>query len=187
MKNNKSILTLMVVAVGIVALITIGGLSYAFFTTVVEEGDVYALKGKAMSNGYKITFTEEQDGIKLENTYPMPDEMGKKLSPYTFSVKSDETETTIDVKVILEVLSESTLEDNLVSVSIEDDVKILNGAISTNVSEQAYKAAYHVHTFSLAPGEIKTLDLRMWINSNGTLENAQNKTWSSRVLIVPEV
>lgn len=186
MKDNKKVSTFMVLTIGFLALATIGSLSYAYFTTVIEEGPIYSLSGKTVSNGYRITFTESQTGIVLENTYPMPDQMGLELSPYTFTVKSDETINTMNVKVIVEVLTESTLADDLVSVSIDGNIKPLTSDLSVNTSETAYKSAYQIHTFTLNPGETKSYDVRMWINSNGTLENAQNKSWSSRILVVPE-
>ncbi len=171
----------------IMALVTIASISFAYFTTTIEEdGDVNSLKGKAMLDGYRISFSEVNEGISITNSYPMPDSMGLKMSPYTFTVTSEEATRATGISVIVEVLKTSTLADNLVSIGIDDKVKPLSSAVSVNPSEEDYTTAYKIDEFTLQPGESKTVNIRAWINSTGTLANAQNKTWSSRILLQPD-
>ncbi len=184
MNDDKRTIKFMGLVMGIMTIVTIMGLSFAYFTTQIEESDSYSLKGKAKSEGYDIGFIENVEGITIENTYPMPNEMGLKLDPYTFTVTNNEPTTKISIDVIVEVANDSTLSDDLINVAIGDDVVTLNSSVTP--SENTFKSAYKIYTFSLNPNESKTYDLRAWINEKGTIENAQNKTWSSRVLIVPK-
>ena len=185
MMENKKTLKFVLLVAGIMAFVTIASISFAYFSTQIEEeGETYSLKGKA-NFGYHISFTESNEGVVLENTYPMLDEMGLQLDPYTFTVKNDEVDTRIGVKIVVEVLSTSNLEDNLINVSIGDEIKTLSSDLSVTPSEDAFRSAYEVFEFDLWPEEAKTYNLRTWINSSGTVENAQNKSWYSRILIVP--
>ena len=185
MKYDKKIIKFMGLVMGIMTIVTVMGLSFAYFTTRIEESDSYSLKGKAKSGGYDIGFIENVEGITIENTYPMPNEMGLKLDPYTFTVTNNEPTSKISVDVIIEVADNSTLSDDLINVSIGEEIITLNPDLSVSPSETTFKSAYKIFTFSLNPNESKTFDLHTWMNENGTIENAQNKTWSSRVLIVP--
>ncbi len=185
MKDDKKIIKFMGLVMGIMTIVTVMGLSFAYFTTRIEESDSYSLKGKAKSGGYDIGFIENVEGITIENTYPMPNEMGLKLDPYTFTVTNNEPTSKISVDVIIEVADNSTLSDDLINVSIGEEIITLNPDLSVSPSETTFKSAYKIFTFSLNPNESKTFDLHTWMNENGTIENAQNKTWSSRVLIVP--
>lgn len=185
MNDDKRTIKFMGLVMGIMTIVTIMGLSFAYFTTQIEESDSYSLKGKAKSEGYDIGFIENVEGITIENTYPMPNEMGLKLDPYTFTVTNNESTTKISVDVIIEVADNSTLSDDLVNVSIGEEIITLNPDLSVSPSETTFKSAYKIFTFSLNPNESKTFDLHTWMNENGTVESAQNKTWSSRVLIVP--
>lgn len=185
MKEDKNTFKFLVVVAVIMAFVTIAGVSFAYFTSTIEESDVFTTKGRAKNDNLRISFSETKEGFTLANTYPMPDAMGLKMEPYVFTVTNEETDKTLIINVILEVLNASTLDDNLVNVSIGDKISTLNEAISMTPSESSFKSAYKVYSFEIAPGESITRELRTWINSNGTVDNAQNKTWSSRVLVVP--
>lgn len=187
MKEDKNTFKFLVVVAVIMAFVTIAGVSFAYFTSTIEESEIFTTKGRAKNDNLRISFSENKEGFILANTYPMPDVMGLKMEPYVFTVTNDETDKTLTITVILEILSSCTLDDNLVNVSIGDKVLTLNESISTIPSESAFKSAYSIYSFEIAPGESITRELRTWINSNGTVDNAQNKTWSSRVLVVPSV
>ena len=186
MNDDNKMIKFMGLVIGIMTIVTVMGLSFAYFTAQIEESDSYSLKGKAKSGGYDIGFIENAEGITIENTYPMPNEMGLKLDPYTFTVTNNESTTKISVDVIIEVADNSTLSDDLVNVSIGEEIITLNPDLSVSPSETTFKSAYKIFTFSLNPNESKTFDLHTWMNENGTIENAQNKTWSSRVLVIPK-
>ncbi len=186
MNDDNKMIKFMGLVMGIMTIVTVLGLSFAYFTARIEESDSYSLKGKAKSGGYDIGFIENVEGITIENTYPMPNEMGLKLDPYTFTVTNNEPTSKISVDVIIEVADNSTLSDDLINVSIGEEIITLNPDLSVSPSETTFKSAYKIFTFSLNPNESKTFDLHTWMNENGTIENAQNKTWSSRVLVIPK-
>lgn len=186
MNDTQKTYKFIVLVIGIMAMVTLATVSFAFFSTQFEdEREANALKGKALFEGVRINLTETTEGVKITNAYPMPDLLGLQVEPYNFTVTSEEATSSVRVKVILEVLNSSTLADELVSYNIGETTAKLNNTLSTTPSEDTYKSAYEIYTFDLNPNEEKTFDLRVWINSDGTLDNAQNKTWASRVLFVP--
>ena len=68
MKDDKKIIKFMGLVMGIMTIVTVLGLSFAYFTARIEESDSYSLKGKAKSGGYDIGFIENVEGITIENT-----------------------------------------------------------------------------------------------------------------------
>lgn len=187
MKNDKKTGMFVVIVSLVMVVVAVGSISFAYFSTRIEEGDIYTTTGRAKNDNFRISMTENQSGVTTNNTYPMPDEKGLKTDPYTFTVKNEETSKNLTITVILEVLNNSTLADELVNVAIGNDVKTLDSTISTTPSSDTYRSAFNILTFDLDAEESKTYSLRNWINANGTVENAQNKTWSGRILVVPSL
>ena len=58
MNDDKRTIKFMGLVMGIMTIVTIMGLSFAYFTTQIEESDSYSLKGKAKSEGYDIGFID---------------------------------------------------------------------------------------------------------------------------------
>lgn len=181
MKNNKKL----VLSALIISIIGVSAVAFGYFTVqrVGDNGNV--LSGRVAKNGPKITFTENREGITLKDAYPMPDELGEAQSEaYVFSIKNEENKN-VDAKIIMEVSKSSTLDDSLVNVSINGIVVTL-GALTQEKASSGYKTAYVLKTEKLTPGKTTENTIKMWINENGTKENASSKEWASSILVVPE-
>ena len=76
-----------------------------------------------VSDCFNITFTEENN-IELLNTYPMYDEDGSKLTPYTFTIKNN-CVSYATYQINLEVLNNSTLNDQYLKVMLDEMVRLL--------------------------------------------------------------
>jgi len=72
-----------------------------------------------------------------------------------------------------------------VNFALYDVVNTLGSISKTTPTKSSYKNSYIIQTITLAAGETKSTSLKLWINENGTIENAQNKTWSSKVTVLP--
>lgn len=83
-----------------VLVITIVGISFAYFSVIYELGDSYEMGGSAVSGEPLIEFQENKTGIVLDSAYPMPDEVGyDKSDEYEFTVISKESAKNVKVNV----------------------------------------------------------------------------------------
>ena len=186
MREKISSKNVAIVTALLLIVMTITGMSYAYFTVQYEEGDLFKTEGKSELETPEVEFTENKSGIRLENTYPMPDEVGiSKSDEYIYTITNNETSREVAIKVVLEVTKESTLEDNLVNYSLNEEINTLGTMQTTVNSSNDYKTSYVIDEFTLTNNTSKTSKLKLWINEQGTLENAQNKTWSSKILVIP--
>ncbi len=184
MKSNNNVKKL-VLALMLVAIVGVSGISYAYFTVQRMGSNGNAISGKASIGGPKLSYTENKEGVSLKNTYPMPDELGaSKSEEYIFSIKNEET-VPVKAKVLLEVAETSTLDDSLLNISINGTIVTLS-TLNKGSASKGFKQAYVLMNTSLEGGNEKSNTIKVWVNENGTVDNAQNKTWVGKILVVPE-
>ena len=95
------------------------GISYAYWALNLNQDSKNVVSTKCLN----ISFTEG-DAINLQKTYPMEDEEGKKLTPYTFNLKN-ECNDKANYQINLETLTGSTLDINYVKVKLNNTISIL--------------------------------------------------------------
>ena len=92
--------------------------SYAWwrFTAIQDKTNV------GISKCFELELSNESDAINLTNTYPITDEEGRKLTPYTFTLTNTCT-LSAEYKLNMEMLEGTTLNSKYVAVMVN------NGAI----------------------------------------------------------
>ncbi len=180
LKSTSKTLVLSILMVGILSLVSV---SLAYFTINYNFGESANFGGKASNKDPRIDFTGLGD-IDLNNTYPMTDEQGLKTRPYMFTVTNKEDKK-IKVDIILQTLATSTLEPHLVNVALDNTVANVKYLSIVTPSSDKYSSAGLVGSYTLEPNASVSGNIRLWINSDGTVDNAQNKTWSSKILAMP--
>ena len=103
--------TIMIAIIILLVLSVAIGISYAYWVLNLNQDSKNIVSTKCLN----ITFTEG-DAINLQKTYPMDDEEGSKLTPYTFTLKN-ECSDKANYQINLETLVESTLDINYVKVN----------------------------------------------------------------------
>ena len=112
--------TVTLTIIGIFLLISLViGISYSLWRVNLFQTTANTLA----SDCFNITFTEENN-IELLNTYPMYDEDGSKLTPYTFTSKNN-CVSYATYQINLEVLNNSTLNDQYLKVMLDEMVRLL--------------------------------------------------------------
>ena len=96
----KIMLGIIVICMGVV-LMTYQ--SYALWIVTKESGESIVSVGC-----FEISYQEESNTINLENTYPMSDEKGLNLTPYTFTITNTCT-TGASYEVTLNTLNTNTM------------------------------------------------------------------------------
>ena len=78
------------------------GISYAYWQLTIKQKDFETLGVSC----FEITLNDEQNDIKLESAYPISDEEGNNLVPYTFTI-TNTCDTYAYYQINLENLKES--------------------------------------------------------------------------------
>ena len=173
MKNKKRVIYFSLL--GILAFI---GVSYAVWVLSFSQTN----PNIAMSACFDLTFTEAND-ISLNNAYPMRDEEGRALTPYTFTITNHCSEYA-SYQVNLEILNNSTLSSEYVKSEFNNNVKLVSAYPSTTKTLNNASTAYKLIDGYLYPNEEKTYTLKLWIDYNSTTEQSANKTYESKITIV---
>ncbi len=174
MKINKLGVCLVVMAILFVV-----GTSYAIWQLTLTQTD----KNTVTTSCFKLDFQEEND-IRLENAYPITDEEGKVLTPYTFTITSL-CESNAKYQINLEVLNDTTLEDvSILKVMLDDKINLLTDKTIVTPTLDNAKTSYLLKTGYLRNGESKNFSLRLWMNED-TPPNLEymNKVFLSKVTI----
>ncbi len=177
-RNNKKIYITIVILVGVILLIAT---SYALWQITLKQAD----ENKLTTSCFRINF-KDQDSINLTDTYPMSDEEGKKLKPYTFTI-TNTCNTHATYQVNLEILNNTTLENigliktsfNEKSPSILTDYLTVDNTLENAITSRKLENGY------LFPNEEKTFSLNLWIGER--IENQEdiiNKMFNSKVTII---
>ena len=174
-ENKKAIIIL------ILLLITVSvGISYAYWKITLSQSNQNAIA----SSCFKITFKEETNGIQLDNAYPITDEEGKNITPYTFTI-TNECDEFASYQINLEILEDTTLNSQYIKVLLNEEVpEILT---EKEVVEKTLKEAttsYKLKVGYLNSKESLTYDLRLWMDEDTqALEETMNKVFASKVTI----
>ena len=120
-KVSKKQFAFILVAVCLVGLIGIG-VSYAWwrFTAIQDESNV------GMSKCLSIELTNQANEINLTNMYPISDEEGRKLTPFTFTLKNT-CSMSAKYTLSMEMLEGTTLNSKYVAVLVNNgNIKLLS-------------------------------------------------------------
>ena len=174
-KSNK------VIAIGIIIMVVFSliFISFGYFIPAILEGNIFSTTGTAdLSLDY--SYTDLSSGINLSGQYPMDTSTGMKGTPYSFTITNNEVSRTIDYEIIMEVKNGNTLDSSLISTSLGG---VLTSGTNVTATTEGYTTGYVIFTDTLEAKKSKTYDLRVWINEDGTLDNAQNKTWVGKIVV----
>ena len=177
--SKSKVITLTIIGV-LLAMSVLIGVSYSLWRITLTQETANTLT----TSCFDVTFTEDNN-ISLQNAYPLYDEDGKKLTPYTFTIQNN-CEAYATYNIQLEVLSSSRLASEHLKIQInEEEPVILNTLETGEVTLSEADEAYILGTGTLNLSEGKTYTLRVWLDEDVTLETegVQNTTWSAKVTV----
>ena len=171
---------------GVVALVAILviviGTSYAYWRiTMIQTGD-----NTINSSCFKLEFEEQENSnISILEGYPISDEDGKKLTPYTFSIKNG---CGVKAKYVirLEIDNNSTLNEQYIKSQFNTgSIKKVNELKSVNPTLTNAKNSYVLEEMTINGNETKTFELRLWIDGSVSSSNQEvmNKSFEGKVTI----
>ena len=175
LKNNKKAIVLLILILFMVCI----GISYAYwFLTHTQSGS-----NQVVTDCFDIEFVEETDAITLSKAYPMTDQEGSSLTPYTFKI-SNKCAAYVSYQINLEILNTTTLDSQYVKEMLDTNAKVLteNEVVKTTLENAT--TSYKLATEYLDKNEEKTHIFRLWIDESvGTDDPVSNKTFEGKITI----
>ena len=163
------------ISVSICLLFLLGiGLSYSMWNMSVsqETNNVIA----TTNDCFDVSLTNQNNNINLENAYPISNEKGKKLTPFTFTVKNT-CDMFLSYTISLESLKGSTLASKFINVMVNNEaVTRLSTYESTETVNEGSIEARVLAKVSLSKDDSNDYSLRLWIDYDTTMEGLDNET-----------
>ena len=175
---------------GIVLLVCVFvSVSYAYWQLTLQQSGTNVVT----TDCFNITFTDSND-INLQKAYPITDEEGKKLTPYTFTI-----ENTCDGPASYQINLETMSQNEGVKVLPEEYLKAnLIETDSSNISTNNLTSDYEVSTtidgaikaYKLDTGIIqgktsKTFELRLWLDYDTPVsDEVMNATYNGKISVI---
>mgnify|MGYP007103626286 CR=1 FL=1 len=179
---NKYHVFMLVLTCCVVGL-SIIGVSYAYwkFTYIAEKTN------NATSGCFNIELTDQKDEINLTNAYPITDEQGLKLKPFSFTLKNT-CSIFAHYYVNLEMLEGTTLNSKWVATKVNSDAittldqyKTTTTAISGSTESRTIAEGY------LGSGDSVDYTLSLWMDEDATInDDVMNKIFKSKVIAISE-
>ena len=178
-KNYKAFI--LVIGIFLVISLMIGA-AYAYYIFSVGQSESNVVR----SDCFEISYSDGE-AINLSNTVPLTDKEAIGLAPYTFTIKNI-CNTVIDYNVNIETLNESTMNADAIRVKIDDLESFNLGTIEDNDTSTIYNkniaiSSKTIKSGVLEPNELKTYNLRLFIDEASSYEQSGNKIYSSKVVI----
>src|SRR5699024_9381129 len=125
--SKKKTMWLIVILVAICLVI---GVSYALWQRTLSQTDT----NRITADCFEITLTNEKDMISLENAFPLYDEEGMELTPYTFTIQNkcaSYASYNINLELLDTVAEDSRLDPQYLKVVLDENTPTI---LSSNSS-----------------------------------------------------
>ena len=169
-------------SISLVLIILLGiGVSYSMWNISVSQDT----NNTAYTECFDLSITNKENDINLDNAYPISNDKGKSLTPYTFTV-TNTCDITTQYNINLEVLNTSTLASKFIDVMFEGNINLLSSYDTTDKVNTSSIESRKLTTGILKSQESKDYSLRLWIDYNTTLEDLNNeiKSFKSKIVVV---
>mgnify|MGYP005756366025 CR=1 FL=1 len=168
-----------IIAIALVFLLTIG-FSYAWWRLSFAQDKA----NTAVSKCFKLELANQANEINLTNMYPITDEEGRKLTPYTFTLKNT-CSVSAKYSLNMEMLEGTTLNSNYLAVLVNNkDIKLLSSYNTATTVIDGSTESRTLDTGILAPNGSKDYRISLWMDKSVTLsDDAQNKVFKSKVVV----
>lgn len=129
----------------------------------------------AASKCFDVSITSQKNSISLENAYPITNESGKKLTPFSFTV-TNTCDIFASYAVSLESLQGTTLASKFLNAMINnEEIKKLSDYDGTDTINSGSIESHILAKGSLGGGDSEDYTLRLWINYDTTMEDLDNE------------
>ena len=177
-------LNIIMVGISLVLIVLLGvGVSYSLWNISVSQDKVNI----AMTSCFDITYSSESNAINLEKQYPISDEVGSKLTPYTFKITNN-CDINPAYKINLETLNTSNIDTRFLKASLNNtNPQVINRYNETEISLKNGKVANTLKSGYLPVGGSISFDLRVWLDYDTTINDIKNDgtdKWIGKIVVI---
>lgn len=160
------------------------GTSYSLWQTINTQDSV----NTATTKCFNVEITSQKNSITLENAYPISNEKGKKLTPFSFTI-TNTCDIFASYTVSLESLKGTTLSSKFLNAMINnEEIKKLSDYEITDTVNTGSIESHILAKGSLGSGDSEDYTLRVWIDYDTTIEDLddETKTFKSKIVVKAE-
>ena len=176
---------ILIFSISLVVILLLGiGLSYSLWNISVSQDTV----NTATTKCFNVEITSQKNSISLENAYPITNEKGKKLTPFSFTI-TNTCDIFASYTVSLESLKGTTLSSKFLNAMINnEEIKKLSDYEVTDTVNDGSIESHILAKGSLGSGDSEDYTLRVWIDYDTTMEDLDNetKTFKSKIVVKAE-
>lgn len=179
MKSKSRILLISTIIIFILTIFI--GTSYSLWQTINTQDSV----NTATTKCFNVEITSQKNSISLENAYPITNEKGKKLTPFSFTI-TNTCDIFASYTVSLESLIGTTLSSKFLNAMINnEEIKKLSDYEITETVNTGSIESHILAKGSLGSGDSEDYTLRVWIDYDTTMEDLNNetKTFKSKIIV----
>ena len=177
MKKN-----ILIFSISLVVILLLGiGVSYSLWNISVSQDTI----NTATTKCFNVEITSQKNSISLENAYPISNEKGKKLTPFSFTI-TNTCDIFASYTVSLESLKGTTLSSKFLNAMINnEEIKKLSDYEATDTVNDGSIESHILAKGSLGSGDSEDYTLRVWIDYDTTMEDLNNetKTFKSKIVV----
>ena len=179
--QRKSKLSLIIL--GLFIILASIGLSYAYW----KSSSIGDKSNNVTSGCFNLEMTDQKDEINLGSTYPITDEEGLKLKPFSFTLKNTCT-IFAHYYVNMEMLEGTTLNSKWVAVRVNSEViSTLDTFKETNTSMKNSTESRTIAEGYLSAGDSVDYTISFWMDEDATInDDVMNKMFKTKIVITSE-
>lgn len=175
---------IIMVSLSVILTLLLGiGVSYSLWNINVSQNNV----NTAMTSCFDIIYSSESNAINLEKQYPISDEAGSKLTPYTFKITNN-CDINAYYKINLETLNTSNIDTRFIKTSLNNtNPQVINRYNETEVSLKNGKVSNTLKSGYLPVGGSVSFDLRVWLDYDTTINDIKNDgtdKWGGKIVVI---
>ena len=176
--NKTSNKKIVMISALLMIVILIIGFTYAYWTRNFTQTGTNINK----YNCFNVSFKEKQEGVTLENQYPISDEEGMQQEAYEVEI-TNTCDTVASYNVVLNKMQTTTVKDEYIKIGINEEIKKLSE--TTTVESAVENANYGkiIKTGILGGKESTTISIRSWMDIETPEIEGANKIFENKITI----
>ena len=156
------------------------GLSYAYF----RYGKVQDNNNIAGSKCFKLELSNAKNEINLTNMYPISDEEGRKLTPYSFTI-TNTCDMLAGYTVNIEMLVGTTLNSKYLDLMVNnEEIKLLSKYEETKPVIDGSTESRVIAKGTLGYNDSADYTVRFWMDKDVEDVDSMNKYFASKIVVV---
>ena len=172
----------------LVTVLVLIGVTYAYYRIAKTQTNSNVIGTRTCLD---TTLTEETSEIVLSDAFPISDEDGLKQSPFTFTLTNNcDSYLKVTIALVSEYrtstntayLKDNYVKSNLSTKGTNDGSSVILSTLSLGEVDTNTEG-YVLKTTGLKNKEVKSFDLRLWLDSETTNEQGLNKTWKGKIVV----